>query len=65
MNDAVGSNLTSRLKNEYGKRMFMNKLNLQNNKLPAAGKPKTEMGLLNGELNLLMRNLGIEEEEAK
>lgn len=54
MNDAVGSNL---------RKSFMRQLALRNDKLPAAGKPKTEMGLLNGELNLLMKNLGIEEEE--
>ena len=56
MNAAVGGRLRAG---------FMQQLSLKNGALPKAGAPKTEMGLLNGELNLLMKNLGIDEEETK
>jgi hypothetical protein len=44
----------------------MKKLNINNSKLPPLSNKNThrkKMGLINGELNLLMKNLGIEEEK--
>jgi len=68
LNQDDKDNLAGKVKeiNQGLKSGFMQRLSLKNGplgKLPPVKPAKTEMGLLHGELNLLVKNLGIEEED--